>query len=433
MSSHAIDRREALVSTALLALALGLLPLSVSLNALGVALLLLSWLAHRLVRRDLGQRWAALRARPTAALALLAPVAYVAWATLSLLWTTDCPHGWQDVRTFAPLAIVPLVVGLGPRLSAPQRGVVMGAFVLGTLLTIALALIAAAGRPGGSERFFYQALLTGRDLHVIFLAHYAAVGLVLTVGNLDLVSSRAARAALMVVALLLTGSLMLLASRMTLAAVAAVAFVALLSTRRFTPRQKAVGVALALVLGVLAFRLAPARLTQRFADLTTRGWDYALVNPTIEWPQMPNEFAMRVVAWRVAVSRLDTPAAWLGGVGSGDAQDQMGWGWFHARLWMYYRYHNAHSQYVQALLALGVVGLTLLLVGLVAALRAADDGSRSGRVAMLALLLIALTWLTESALVRQHGVMLWALAMSTLALSRSLGQPHSAPQQAPGQ
>jgi len=360
-------------------------------------------------------------------------VAYVAWAALSLLWTIDRPHGWQDVRTFAPLALVPIAVGLGPRLSAQQRGIVMGAFVLGTLLTIALALVAAAGRPGGSERFFYQALLAGRDLHVIFLAHYAAVGLVLTVGNLDLVTSNRARGALLVVALLLAVSLVLLSSRMTLGAVGAVGGIALLSTRRLSLRQKAFALVAVVALGLVGLRLAPQRLTQRFADLTTRGWDYALVNPTVEWPSdMPNEFAMRIVAWRVAVSRLDTPGAWLGGVGSGDAQDQMGWGWFHARLWMYYRYHNAHSQFVQSLLALGLVGLALLLIGLVASLRAADDGTRAGRVAMLALLLIALTWLTESALVRQHGVMLWALVMSTLALSRSLGQPDGAPQEAPG-
>jgi len=413
---------ESNVATALLGLAMGLLPLSVSLNALAVALLVL----HTALRASLAGAWRAryanLRARPAAFALVLAAVGYVLWAALSLLWTRNLPHGLQDLRTVAPLALVLLAVAFGPTLSATQRRIILGAFTLGTLVLVGLAVADAAPRPGGPERFFYHSLISQRNVHAIFAAHFAATGLLcLPLGYSPQRNGWVRTAVLGSLALALVAALVLLASRMTLGALVAVGALAVITTQVRRPRARLLGAAAVLSLVVLGAVLAPRALTQRFASLMDHGWEYTWKNPSADWaPELPNELAMRLIAWRVAADELTQREAWIGGVGIGDMQDVMAWGWFESRLWHFYLEHNAHGQYVQTLLGQGVIGLLLLLALLLAALRTARGTQLEARLGQLWVIFLALTWLTESSLVRQHGLMFAALGLAVLVLSPAL-------------
>lgn len=397
------SRSEPRVLAALLAASAVALPLSTSISALLLAVIALHWGARRLRTR----RWVPLR-HQTLALALLG---YLAWAALSLLWSRNLPHGLQDLRTYAPLLLPVVVLASPPLLPSERRWAIMG-LAVGCLLTLAWALslrLPEVWATGDLSQLFYLRLVAGLHLHAIFLAHFVAAAILLLLFDTEAAPQPRWRWSLIA---LIAIELLLLASRMSLGALLLTALIgAIILAKREQRRWLPAALAGIVVVGLAA--AATPTVRTRFIDLAGPGWEVALHNPISTFPPMPNEFAMRVVVWRLAIEQLNHHQAWLWGVGAGDEQDTLGWAWFGSHLWMYYLYHNAHSQYVQTLLGLGLVGLLLLaLIG-----RTAWRAARGQPAARLWLVFCALIMLTESELVRQHGATYVALMLATTIAS----------------
>ena len=395
----------------LLALALFALPLSVSINALAASALavlcIVRWVMHR-PRTQPRHLWVA---------GLWG--AYLGWAAITLLWSRNLPHGLQDLRTYAPLAAVPLGLSLAPVFGPRQRVVVLMALAGGIALAIGLALaeqLPIYWQTHDAGVLFYHRLMAGRGIHPVFLAHLAAAVILIVAADTEL---QAAMPRLMRIGLLvLMGvAMVLMASRIAFAALGLTGVLAVASTLRKRP-----GLALGLAAGLLVLAVISASIPvirARFTGLAGPGWGYVLNDPTERWPAFPNEFAMRLIAWRLSAEELSLEHAWVQGVGCGDEQDSLGWAWVRSNLWMYYRYHNAHSQYVQALLGLGVIGLLLLLAALGASYRA----TRGRPEARLWLVFMCIAMTTESTLVRQQGVMSFALLLGYLVIARPVALP----------
>jgi glycosyltransferase involved in cell wall biosynthesis/O-antigen ligase len=356
----------------------------------------------------LGRHW---RSRELPTISVTDPMLWMAMYYLAhavgMAWSDDVSFGLFDLEVKVSLLIVPLLFWLVPRTSGAEGGILVGAFVAGTVVSLVVDILFAVARlPAAclsmdapeswgsiSVELFSSAL--SLYLHPSYAAMYALFAL----GWLQWKAQGH-----WTVHLLLITSVILLGSKVGWMVLVALLTIAIIhsGTRHLLPAA----LAILLALGYTA--------TSPFMreKLQHARYMFAPTGPTVD---ATGSSEVRLLVWRAA--RRVAQEHWPWGTGTGDIKNDLVASYEKSgyvqpaalRL-------NAHSQFLQSTAALGVIGLVLLCALLALPL---VQGVRDHRWPVVLLsALVAVQCAVESILEVQAGVLFVALLSFALQWDR---------------
>jgi O-antigen ligase len=326
-------------------------------------------------------------------------------SALSLLYSIDWKTGIFVLDKKFPLFILPIVLGTIPRMERKQFEGLMFVGIGSVLAALIFCLLAAVYRhvadiPGG---FFWRELTDPLEqyhpgylsLYINFLIAWLGIYLFEKWSTSGLKLKMLAGSVIIFLYLFL----ILLSSKIQLLNVA---LIALYLVFRFVGLLKLKWVVLSGVIVILASVLfiRSKYVWERFMHISTL--DYQLDAPVETFNELTIRFALAECSWEVISANL------MLGVGAGDVD--------HELEKVYYKYdykfgyldkQNPHNEYLSQWLATGLIGLLAFLLTIVI------PGIKSVKAKEPAytifLLLFVVTFLFESVLERQKGIVFFSL------------------------
>jgi O-antigen ligase len=323
----------------------------------------------------------------------------------SLLYSDDWKAGIFVLDKKFPLFILPIVLGTIPKLERKQFEGLMFVGIGSVLAAFIFCLLAAvyrhvAGIPGG---FFWRDLTDPLEqyhpgylsLYINFLIAWLGIFLFEKWSTLGLklkILTGCAIGCLYIFLILLSSKIQLLN----------VALIALYLVFRFVSLLKLKWVVLSGVIVILVSGLLirSKYVWERFAHISTL--DYQLDAPVETFNELTIRFALVECSWEVISTN------YLFGVGAGDVD--------HELEKVYYKYdykfgyldkQNPHNEYLSQWLATGLIGLLAFLLTIVIPGIKAVKGKEPAYTIFL--LLLVVTFLFESVLERQKGIVFFSL------------------------
>lgn len=389
-----------------------LLPAGAALSLVKVvgALLACSWFA-RVSTGGVNRVGALSGANPVGSGLLLA---FLGWLALSIAWAGDAGVALDSFSRYLLNAVLFVIVFTAVQ-TRRQMGWVVGAYLLGVVITAVYGLIARPEHTAG-EAF----RLAGSVGNSNELAAVLVTGIALALATAAAVRSNALRSAAFAAVVLAMISLILTGSRGGLLALAAAILAAVVFAGRWRPQVLAVSLALALT-GVTSFAaFAPQEIRDRLSRLDPAQTNIAEEGRATLWQ----------VGWRIVE---DHPIA---GVGIGNFQDASGAyvllpGQTARTDQVIDRNQGPHNMYLGMLAEVGTVGLLLFISVLAfatsAAAMAARRFERAGDIRMEIVaraVVVALVGACVAGFFSTHDVSKWmwvllALGPSLLTISRT--------------
>lgn len=326
-------------------------------------------------------------------------------SALSLLYSIDWKTGIFVLDKKFPLFILPIVLGTIPRMERKQFERLMFVGIGSVLAAFIFCLLAAVYRhvadiPGG---FFWRELTDPLEqyhpgylsLYINFLIAWLGIYLFEKWSTSGLKLKMLAGSAVIFLYLFL----ILLSSKIQLLNVA---LIALFLVFRFVSLLKLKWVVLSGVIVILVSVLfiRSKYVWERFMHISTL--DYQLDAPVETFNELTIRFALAECSWQVIRANL------MLGVGAGDVD--------HELEKVYYKYdykfgyldkQNPHNEYLSQWLATGLIGLLAFLLTIVIPGIKAVKGNEPAYTIFL--LLFVVTFLFESVLERQKGIVLFSL------------------------
>lgn len=282
---------------------------------------------------------------------------------IGLLWTQNTETGLKDLETKLSLLAFPLGIGAWLRLKESDRDKVLWVFVgactLGSLLCYGNAFYRFS-LTGETKYFFYHELGGFIDMHAVYYSMYCCFSVLIVLRSVlsrhydHLIDWRLI--GLILLALYIVGFVLMLSGRGQIVALGAIIFTGIIWV--FYQRKKLwQGILLTLAAAglLLAGILFNPVNKNRFQEAINYNNEYGIEK---SWGGR----ALRLLKWDCALTILKSE--WLGGVGTGDVQDQLQACYQeknYVPLLLNNARYNAHNQFFQTWLGLGVLGLAFFV------------------------------------------------------------------------
>jgi O-antigen ligase len=385
------------------------LPLSIKLNNLSIALILIGWLTEPYLMN---------RIRDIPKGILFLPVLFYLWHVFGLTYSSDLGVASSQLERKASIFLLPVSLGTTRLLSGTSLRLVLKAFIFSNLaVAVGCFLFAMVqfNETGNVDYFFYHSLTRVIDLHAIYLALYLGFSILIILYFEYYGSPLFDRRNSLLLILVFLGFIILL-SALVIMFILPLLIVFILGGRLmggWSAYRKALvfGSALALVF-LVAFSLPYTRTKMlRLSQIS-----YSMGDSDYQWGSL----TIRLAKWECALEVLRHH--WIVGVGTGDAQEALMESYrqkgFSEGLRNNY---NTHNQYLETWIMLGIPGLVLLIVVLWPWQR--------NILWVCFLILISISFLTENMLDTQKGVVFFSFFYSLLQL---IMRPSSPLKEVPG-
>jgi O-antigen ligase len=375
------------------------IPISLKLNTLLIGALFLFFLAEG----DLAQKWERLRRSRL----FLMIVLYFAFLLGQLVYDPLPYEGIKIIETRAALLFIPIIFegkGLVFEPSWKERiSKVYVLFMTGLSLVCLGESIWAFLQLGNADVFFYHALSAPLNTGSIYLSLLVLMAMILLLYE-RLFSIRIRSAILM----WLFFTLLLLASKTIL--LATVVLIVVIAFKRWTNKMAIIGTSSLLLLISLVLSTSNP-IQKRFADIDSDRLRYVWQDDLQEDIYLDG-MSMRLLFARFGLEIVDEEGVWLQGVGQGIRQDLLDQKIIDYHLYQGnsegdrgYLGYNFHNQYMEEWVGGGLTGLLLFFACLAAMARLIQKDT-AGRQMLFVFLVL---FLTESVLLRQYGVVSFAL------------------------
>ncbi len=333
---------------------------------------------------------------------------------VSMMLTDNHRQSSFELEKKLSLVIFPFAIFFTPRLSQKELRLLLAAFIWSCIATGAYCLSLAMWYwvdRGETTYLSYHELSGLVGMHAGYLSMYYCFSIAMvtylyhdrfstlkTIRKISIVLGTS----------FLTIMVVLLATRtqMAILFVGGIGLAIVLLNRRLG-RPKALAVA-AIVGGVVlgSVFLSPTN-RERFKEMINYNDEYGIGK---KW----GERQMRELIWTCAFELIgESPIA---GVGTGDGEDALQQCYhdhdYSSLLYFEDTRFNAHNQYLEIALESGIPGALLFILSLLAPANFAWRARNFAYVAFI--LIVAISFLTESMLERQHGVVFFALFNSLL-------------------
>ncbi len=331
---------------------------------------------------------------------VLAQWAFVTWIALSFFWSDNTADYLFRVVSFLPL----LLCSVGFRyVSKEQKQKLIWAVYGFVLVSLAVVLVnvtfAAFDAPTHEDVWayvVYENLARPTRLQAIYLSMTMVMTILFFLGSWDSIPVK--KTVKYAVLLVLYAFIIMLSSRME---IMVMLFLACMATLVRVVIQKKVmksGLVVVFLVGVTSALILGNRVNrERFTEMVDLEQDYT-----------ENKYggrSLRIQKWLNAVETWQNNI-WIG-TGAGDSQDELNATYKNNGFSLALQHNfNVHNQYLQTLMGYGVIGLLLLGIMLFAFLWYAWQNKNVFLLFFLGIIL--LSFLTESMLERQTGIVLFA-------------------------
>ncbi|GJM32584.1 MAG: hypothetical protein DHS20C18_15850 [Saprospiraceae bacterium] len=336
---------------------------------------------------------------------------------LSLLWTQDIEHGLFILEKKASLFLLPIAIAMDLQIKKEMVYQAMFSLIIGCSLALWFCSIYACWnylQIADTTVFFYHELGAPLDkFNAIYFSFYAFLSLVFLFElerKSELFQGKKWLQALLLFSLL--GGLVLLSSRLFI--LLTLLFLLFIGLRRFQSgafpwRYKLTAILALIFLGIGI--LSTSFPQQRFKEL--RGSDFrVLQQETFHWDTPFNGLTLRLLLLKFAMEILAEKQAFLGGVGVGDAQNELDQTFIKHNLYhgnaelgdQGYLGYNTHNAFMELWLQIGIGGLFFFTI----ILGQAWGFSLNTGYYALVFMVLAITGfaLIEGILERQRGIVL---------------------------
>lgn len=361
------------------------------------------------------------------------PIAYFMIQVVSMLLSNDASAGWYQVEKKLSFFIIPLLLFSGPAITQKSIRYLMltllGSTVAGSLFLLINAVLVQF-LTGETTQYFYHDLVMPYGIHAVYFSLLVATSVFVVLESLlspihDFEQSSIYRIILFLTLVILCGMLILLSSKMIVAVFSLILLFYSarhwLKRKNRAPYPKKIWIGLVLIVAIL-FSNTGSHLWNRFKEVT----DTTLItqgNGTYTYDSRLNGLTLRLIIWEQSLKVVREQNAHLLGVGNGDFQYYLDNRYKEIGLYTGnpdlgdsgYLGYNSHSQFVQELLCNGMLGLSLvlLLYGTILI------KSRKVDFSLLAFsILFVFLSISESALQRQAGIVLFVLLFSLSAIAQ---------------
>jgi O-antigen ligase len=333
-----------------------------------------------------------------------------------------------DIQLKLPMLVLPLIIGLGPRLKERRLEYILASFVSG-IFFVALFFIGRGLlhylQTGETVKLFYHELIRGFTANAVYYAAYtifAAAILLLY----DFRFSFLARLWIKYLFLAITLAFFVLLSSKSLL----VLFVIFVLPVFFTGRNKksrisktqGVAIAAVTILGIVGILLTNNPIKDRYREILTNNAALKGEIPSKGQELVFNNVSLRVFLWEMAWDNIRLHNLWFTGCGNGDVAmlQKERIAAFDAETNTLFKQpdlsaFNLHNMYLQVLMALGIPGLLLFLIMILRPLAWLRSIPHK-EIFLVFIVSFALFMLQESALETQAGVIYFSFFSQVLLL-----------------
>lgn len=352
---------------------------------------------------------------------------------VSMLLSHDTSAGWYQVEKKLSFFIIPVLVFSGPAIT--QKSIrylmltLMGSTLAGSLFLLMNAVLVQL-LTGETTQYFYHDLVAPYGIHAVYFSLLVATSVFAVLESLlspihDFEQSSIYRISMFLTLVILCGMLMLLSSKMIVVVFGFILIFYLarhwLKRKSGAPYPKKIWIGLVLIVAIL-FSSTGSHLWNRFKEVT----DTTIItqgNGTYAYDSPLNGLTLRLIIWGQSLRVVHEQNAYFLGVGNGDFQYYLDNRYKAIGLYTGnpdlgdsgYLGYNSHSQFVQELLCNGILGLTLLLLLYGAIL---IKSRKVDFVLFSFSILFVFLSISESALQRQAGIVLFVLLFSLSAVAQ---------------
>jgi O-antigen ligase len=336
------------------------------------------------------------------------PLLLFGFMLFSVAWTADISLTLKGLIRLSPLLLIPLAINLGYDLSKKDYHNIFNGFSL-VYAFLALAFIAIAFvkylNTKDMQYLFYHKLVEPAKLNAIYASSFAYVA------YMWILLKKHNKIVYQISALILFAFIVLLSSKILIALTVLSSLFLLIYVLK--SKHKLI-VGLVLVGLAVVFVLKPKNfITERFLVENTTNTKEILESPKFTKVYPWTGFGLRLFQMRVGVEIIkDNPSILIMGVGFNSSQPFIEDKHTIYNLYPGYYEYNFHNQYVQTLVELGLIGLLLLFMCL---FNIFQVYFRKGDLFSLFIFVLFLAlFITESYLMRQRGIIFFALLYAIL-------------------
>jgi O-antigen ligase len=390
-------------------------------NSLCLAALVLVWLFANSVQ----DKWRNLRSN---FLFLLPFFAYYLAQVYGFSISENAEEGRFMLEKKMAIAIVPFVLATGPIVERKRLFALFNWYSYGITAATLFMLMRAINaflESDNIDNYYYHSLsgqLNG-DIHAVYLSMSVAIALLFFVYkhrkfqlNTRLLFDALASSFLLLILVLLSSKTILVGLLLILIALA-------VRSGSWSKNPRAFVVLFSLVVFALLV-LFNTRGSQRFKDIMDSNLE-VLQQEKFTYSSPFNGLTIRLILWQEMWRTLKSEKAIIRGVGSGDFMDELAKRYVERGLYtdydnpnpVGYQNYNPHNQFLQDWLMNGILGLFSLISILALLFWKARSVPYflAGTIVLFAFFLV-----TESALQRHHGLVLFALISGVLLLYHRL-------------
>lgn len=398
------------------------LPFFITLNSLCIIVLVLNWL----VEGNFKTKYKRLMSNK----GILLFMGFYLLHIIGLLYTENFQEGMFDLEKKLSILVLPLVIGTSGRLDTSRIEKLLKSFVSAVTVAMFICLSYAFYQyftNHTTDYFYYHNLGSIIDFHAVYFSFYLGFSLFIMTFFLfkEWRALKHTHKILYCILMLFTLIFIFLLSSKTI--IVSICLIINLFLIIWIARKKNIITAIlyALVVNVFAFlvlfNLSFSR--SRFDEIIKSKLDF--INQKEYAPETVfNGASIRFAIWKFSIEILNDNRAWVFGLGTGDAQDNLTRIYVKNNLYsgneklgfVGFTDYNAHNQYLQFLLSLGLVGLVYFFICLWHPLSLAYSKSDYLFIALMVLFIIFC--FTESVLCRHKGVVFFSLFTSLLVFNR---------------
>lgn len=396
------------------------MPFFITINSICIILLILNWLAEGNFR----EKYKRLLDNKGILLFMGLYLLHV----LGLLYTENAKEGIFDLEKKLSLLMLPLVIGTSERIGQKRIDKLLKAFISCTALAVTICLTYAFYKytqDGATHYFYYHELGAILNFHAVYFSFYLGFSLFIIASTLvkdhELRVSHKIFYYFLIILFLIF--IFLLSSKTIIISICFIAtvFLIVLITRR---KSFLIAMAYVLMLNTFAFLLLyNLPFTKaRFQEIVNARLDF-MDQKEYAQETVFNGASIRVAIFKFSAEILNDNRAWLFGLGTGDAQDNLTRMYLKNNLYpgnedlgiVGFTEYNAHNQYLQFLLSFGLMGLAYFCICLWHPIRTAYNSGNYLFITLMALFMIFC--MTESVLCRHKGVVFFSFFTSLLAFN----------------
>jgi O-antigen ligase len=321
------------------------------------------------------------------------------FTVISLLYSANLHEGMHVIEKQMPFLIFPVVLGTIPAFSPSQGKLLMRTFcwiALGSFLVFLGFAVKGYWQSGDSNVFYWMNLTNAFSFHPSYYAlfiSFSAFYLLLEDETFNITLKK------IFILGAAAGILLMLSSKIHIVLFIAILFILILINSLKGGWIKTMGFALVLTVLILAVA-SNEKVRERFYRIDTLS--YHLNDPPATFNELTIRFALVECSWKVIRTNV------LFGVGAGDVPEALD------KVYREYDYkfgymdqQNPHNEYLSIWLGTGMIGLLAFLILFGFSLYNAIYSRNYAH--LIFLLLFAVSFLFESVLERQKGIVLFSM------------------------